>query len=304
MKWFKHMSDATNDPKLIALFDEFGFEGLGMWWVLVETVASNWDGKGEPSLELSAKGWRKLTGIYPKTFRKLLTFLEKAQLIRATFLEKGIKVQINKLKEIKDNHTSNLQAADKSSRARIPEAEAEEEKDRGVGAHAPARVREERPRPPQSPPLYSAEFIEFMDWYGEEPNDGAWAAWCAVCGRQDFKRSFVQDRLHQWQESRQWARGAQPSAANFLRNGYWQRTPPKEPQCGAAVGEEANRLFGRVISLIKEGRYDADLSAELGQDAAACVHLVGGLRTIGDADQFELGQLRKRFMNEYTARLN
>mgnify|MGYP001773809960 CR=1 FL=1 len=109
MKWFKHMSDAHRDPKLIALVDEFGVEGYGIWWIICEVVADQYKANGTPELETSVKGWRKLTGIYPKKFEKVLTFLEKARLLSVTFPEKGIKVCLPKMQEFKDNHTRNLQ---------------------------------------------------------------------------------------------------------------------------------------------------------------------------------------------------
>ena len=105
MKWFKHFTNASTGETLSELFDEFGFEGLGMFWVLVETVGSHWDGKSIPCMRRSRKVWRKLTGIYPQTFEKLLRFLEDISDLSATFDEKGIEVCIPKLLEIKDEYT-------------------------------------------------------------------------------------------------------------------------------------------------------------------------------------------------------
>lgn len=128
MRWFKHFSDANRDPKLISLIDEYGLEGYGIWWIICEVVADQYHANGIPELETSAKGWRKLTGIYPKKFEKVVRFLEKAQLLSATFFEKGIKVYIPKMSEYKDNHTRNLQAACKQEE----EVEKEEEVDKNL----------------------------------------------------------------------------------------------------------------------------------------------------------------------------
>lgn len=125
MKWFKHFSDANRDPKLISLIDEFGFEGYGMWWIICEVVADQYQANGNPELETSDKGWRKLTGIYPQKFKKVVTFLEKVGLLSVTFTEKGAKVCIDKMQEFKDNHTRNLQATYKQE----VEEEVEEEKE-------------------------------------------------------------------------------------------------------------------------------------------------------------------------------
>lgn len=152
MKWFKHMSDAHRDPKLLSLIDEFGMEGYGMWWMICEVVADQYKATGDPELETSAKGWRNLTGIYPKKFEKVVRFLEKGRLLFVTFSEKGIKVQIPKMRELKDNHTRNLQVTDKQEK----EEEKEEEEDKrntGEDACASSAPQQDMPsRPKFSPP--------------------------------------------------------------------------------------------------------------------------------------------------------
>jgi hypothetical protein len=84
-------------------------------------------------------------------------------------------------------------------------------------------------RPPRDVPEYSAEFLEFCDAYGEDANDGAWRAWCKVCNRTDFPGlNPLLARLDEWQSSDQWRRGYLPALKKYLRDGYWQRRPPKD----------------------------------------------------------------------------
>lgn len=87
------------------------------------------------------------------------------------------------------------------------------------------------PHPPQQPPDFSIEFLQFMEAFGEDPNDGAWSAWGTVCRRRDFPGlNPLLAHLDEWQESEQWAKqGGQfrPSASSYLTRGYWQRRPPK-----------------------------------------------------------------------------
>lgn len=48
MKWFKHDSRAHQDPKLVYLRIEYGMEGYGLYWYLLEHVAA---GVGEPDFD-------------------------------------------------------------------------------------------------------------------------------------------------------------------------------------------------------------------------------------------------------------
>lgn len=43
--WFKHDSNAKDDPKCIILIEELGLEGYGIFWVLVETLRAQPDFK-------------------------------------------------------------------------------------------------------------------------------------------------------------------------------------------------------------------------------------------------------------------
>lgn len=45
--YFPHDSNAREDPKLAALRQEFGFEGVGIWWAIVELMHNQNNGKFE-----------------------------------------------------------------------------------------------------------------------------------------------------------------------------------------------------------------------------------------------------------------
>jgi len=101
---------------------------------------------------------------------------------------------------------------------------------------------------PQDPPEYSFEFLQFMEAYGEDPNDGAWASWGRICSRKDFISSSVMANLADWQDSDQWARGYAPCAKNFLREGYWQRKPQQQGDT-----EEDNAITRGLEELRRKG---------------------------------------------------
>jgi hypothetical protein len=57
MRWFKHMVDAGNDPKIAELEARFGFEGVGRWWRLVEIVAAQNKGTDVDFLTYRQGAW-------------------------------------------------------------------------------------------------------------------------------------------------------------------------------------------------------------------------------------------------------
>lgn len=249
MKWFKHMSDAHRDPKLIALMDEFGVEGYGMWWIICEVVADQYKANGIPELETSVKGWRKLTGIYPKKFKKVLTFLEKGQLLSVTFSEKGIKVCLPKMKEFKDNHTRNLQAACKQEVEE--EEEKKEEREKGAHAHVDPPLEKEPSKPSHSGPkktpykskgrpsrrVFMACLQVFENNNGRVNEDSAWRAWCDMEDRGMLAEdlSYIRDQFVMlFQQDDQWSDGFSPSFTNCIKDRAWRNKPFKRPDGGAA----------------------------------------------------------------------
>ncbi|BDQ36327.1 hypothetical protein SYK_06870 [Pseudodesulfovibrio nedwellii] len=248
MKWFKHMSDAHRDPKLIALMDEFGVEGYGMWWIICEVVADQYKANGTPELETSVKGWRKLTGIYPKKFKKVLTFLEKGQLLFVTFSEKGIKVCLPKMQEFKDNHTRNLQAACKQEEEE--EEEKKEERERVACAHVDPPPKDQlspttntgpkkTPYPSKgrsSRGVFMACLQVFEDNKARVNEDSAWRMWCDMEDRGMLVEDmpYIRDQfVLLFQQDDQWSDGFSPSFTNCIKDRAWRNKPFKRPDNAA-----------------------------------------------------------------------
>ncbi len=81
MKWLKHMTAANRDEKLMLLRDEFGMEGYGIYWVILEVISEQiTPEKPNPELTLPERKWQKICEISPKKFRKLLEFCKKVEL--------------------------------------------------------------------------------------------------------------------------------------------------------------------------------------------------------------------------------
>ena len=110
MKWFKHLSDASDDEFLSSIIDEFGLEGYGRWWLIVECVARQMDSSDKCSAEYS---WIKWQSILKGKRNKLETFLERlGNKLEMNLKQNGnvLEIKIPKLLELRDNHTKNLQA--------------------------------------------------------------------------------------------------------------------------------------------------------------------------------------------------
>lgn len=47
MRWFKHMTAASDDEKLALFVNEFGMSGYGFYWRLLELIAAQMDGASD-----------------------------------------------------------------------------------------------------------------------------------------------------------------------------------------------------------------------------------------------------------------
>lgn len=87
MKWFKHYSNAQTSSALDEIINEFGFEGYGRYWRLLEFLSSNFDGE---SVKFR---------FHNRTLRDCLRFKSRLKLscyLVAIGLQPGFKVVENK----------------------------------------------------------------------------------------------------------------------------------------------------------------------------------------------------------------
>jgi hypothetical protein len=76
MKWFKHFCSATDDELLADLMGEFGLEGYGFYFRVLEIIGSQLDEKCKTFLTFSVRNWAKKIGISEKKFKKISEFLK------------------------------------------------------------------------------------------------------------------------------------------------------------------------------------------------------------------------------------
>ena len=129
MRWFKHMSDAPHNHKLVKLRELFGMWGVGVYWDLVARVAGQFRIEDpSPSATLAPS---ELCACYRVRRQKLTGYLlaiERLGLCQVVTNDQIIVIEIPSILKHKDNHTRNLQATCKQEVEVEVEVEKEEEK--------------------------------------------------------------------------------------------------------------------------------------------------------------------------------
>ncbi len=78
MRWFKHLSMSSSDEKISEFLDEFGAEGYGVFWMILEKISQLMDESPRTFGRFSLKVWAKSCRVSVKKFQKLVTFLESS----------------------------------------------------------------------------------------------------------------------------------------------------------------------------------------------------------------------------------
>lgn len=140
MKWFKHDTDGHRSEKLAAIRAQFGFEGIGWWFTILEMVAEKMDETDRCDLELPIKDWCAALSTKPQKFRTYLDVLsqigrtsaehrQNIGLCSTSESEKCgicyVSVKIPNLLKKRDEHTSRL--GSKSGQTPVQERRAKSE---------------------------------------------------------------------------------------------------------------------------------------------------------------------------------
>ena len=124
MKWFKHETDSVHSEKLNLLIENFGFEGYGRYWRLLETVAERMDSSNRCHAEYTVARWCEILKVKRKVLETFLKHLGNVFGIKAEQKENVLKITIPKLLKKRDNYTKNLKASCKE----LPNKEVEEKR--------------------------------------------------------------------------------------------------------------------------------------------------------------------------------
>ena len=78
MKWFQHLTLASDDPDLTALLEQFGPEGYGVFWLIGELVGRNIkDVDNQPEAEMLRATWARKCFVSEAKFIKIVSFLSE-----------------------------------------------------------------------------------------------------------------------------------------------------------------------------------------------------------------------------------
>ena len=131
MKWFKHETDSMDSEKMKMLIHEFGFEGYGWFWRIMEIVAKKMDETGRCHYEQPVSEW---CGNLKVKRKKLGLFLELIQFqtnIKVVSSEDKLRIEIPNLLKKRDNYTKDLQVTSNKKGKNFP-LEVDREVDREV----------------------------------------------------------------------------------------------------------------------------------------------------------------------------
>lgn len=135
MKWFKHMSQAHTDDKLVRLRAEYGMWGIGVYWTIVEMVAEQM--KPNDPTPKAVFTVRELCSYFVVRRQKLSSYLlatRQLRLIYAVTNDNIVTIEIPKLLEIKDNYTKDLEVSTKQEVEVDKEVEVKVDTDKNIRA--------------------------------------------------------------------------------------------------------------------------------------------------------------------------
>lgn len=116
MKWFKHMSGAHTDDKIVVIRERFGMWGVGCYWTLLEMVAEQM--KVNNPKPLAVFNISILCSLFECKRNKLVSFLKHLRNQTGINVKQNgniIEIEIPKLLQIKDNYLSDLEEASKKT---------------------------------------------------------------------------------------------------------------------------------------------------------------------------------------------
>lgn len=106
MRWLKHLSCAHEDELMAELIEEFGPEGYGVWWIILERIAASMGESEKTSLRYSARNWASSCRISENRFIEIVTYLsENHPTFRAKITEKHVTIECPNLLKYRDEYS-------------------------------------------------------------------------------------------------------------------------------------------------------------------------------------------------------
>ena len=112
MRWFKHLTVSWEDEKMATLVSEFGLEGYGFWWRLLEIIAEQMDETNKCSVSYSLPQWSRMLYCHHNKVSNMLSNLEVTGLVKLNkTLANGnnkIEVTIPNLLKFRDEYSKKI----------------------------------------------------------------------------------------------------------------------------------------------------------------------------------------------------
>lgn len=102
MRWFKHLAMAHEDKELSALLEEMGPEAYGVYWLLLELIASPMEKNcTAPELTHSELKWSQILHVSVRKFRNYSKDMDSRGLISVSSAGNRIRILIPRLDELR-----------------------------------------------------------------------------------------------------------------------------------------------------------------------------------------------------------
>ena len=120
MKWFKHETDSMDSEKMKMIIYEFGFEGYGWFWRIMEIIAKQMDETGRCHYDQPVSEWCGNLKVKQRKLRKFLELTTLQSITKVVYSENKLRIEIPNLLKKRDNYTKHLQVADNENVKKFP----------------------------------------------------------------------------------------------------------------------------------------------------------------------------------------
>lgn len=286
MRWFKHMTDMKDDPKINLVFEEHGHRGVLIYIWLLEIVAKNMDETDLCSLKTTRQHWAKMLRTYWHHVEKILASCRDHGLIFLTSTQDHVDISIPKLLIIRARKKP-------IGGTKIPlDIEVDIDVDK---------------EPLLFPKGDDLEFQEFWKKYpsrnGVKPNkQKAHKEWLKLKPEEKQKATLSIDAQIEHYNRCKNAMvfvAEFPDAFRWIRDKKFNDEIQKTPLNGSgSTIDPSAEDWSRIIEHIK--RYGSQTKmVGLSDRGRAALLKIGGLSTVGQSDSFKLPFLKKDFKDAY-----
>lgn len=106
MRWTKHLSMAHADKAMALILEEFGAEGYGVYWLMIEDIAAPMEKeKIDPSATHSWVKWSQICHCSVRHFRSIVCRMEEKSLISIQTVDDRIQITISNILKYKDEYS-------------------------------------------------------------------------------------------------------------------------------------------------------------------------------------------------------